>query len=199
MPALFMKKISCGCMHSHSCSASYISSDWKSFPPRASLNGPKIGSLKGVRSGKCGGWGRCWMWMPLIMWAVPQTVCGLISCCYKTPAAGNLWSFDMMAGLRWLLWRWKCEALGTGPFGNVKALQVGLGAPKIVSASLSLQMSACGMFWVLVSWHVAVLCLPTSFQAESSGHRCHLQSQCVSAGCHILFCIINKSCCHVGW
>jgi len=199
MPALFMKKISCGCMHSHSCSASYISSDWKSFPPRASLNGPKIGSLKGVRSGKCGGWGRCWMWMPLIMWAVPQTVCGLISCCYKTPAAGNLWSFDMMAGLRWLPWRWKCEALGTGPFGNVKALQVGLGAPKIVSASLSLQMSACGMFWVLVSWHVAVLCLPTSFQAESSGHRCHLQSQCVSAGCHILFCIINKSCCHVGW
>ena len=48
------------------------------------------------------------------------------------------------------------------------------------------------MFWVLVSWHVAVLCLPTSFQAGSSGHRYHLQSQCVSARCHLLFCMITK-------
>ena len=48
------------------------------------------------------------------------------------------------------------------------------------------------MFWVLVSWHVAVLCLPTSFQAGSSGHRYHLQSQHVSASCHPLFCIIKK-------
>jgi len=53
-------------------------------------------------------------------------------------------------------------------------------------------MSACRMFWVLVSWHVAVLCLPTTFQAGSSGHRYHLQSQYVSASCHLLFCIINK-------
>ena len=86
---------------------------------------------------------------------------------------------------------------GTGD-RSILALQVGLGAPKIVSASLSLQMSTCGMFRVLVSWHVAVLCLPTSFQAGSSGHRCHLQSQCVSSGCHLLFYIIKKICCHVG-
>jgi len=80
----------------------------------------------------------------------------------------------------------------TGPFGHVWALQVGLGAPKIVSASLFLQMSAGGMFLVLVSWHVAGLCLPTSFQAGSSGHRYHLRSQCVSAICHRLICIIEK-------
>lgn len=151
----------------------------KTFPPRASLNGLKIGSHKGVRSGKCGGWGRCLMWMPLIVWAVPQTVCGLMSCCYKTPAVDNPWSFDLMAGLRWLPWRWKCEALGTGPFGHVRALQVGLGAPKIVSASHFLQTSACEMFWVLVSWHVAVLCLPTSFQAVSSGHVSSPVAMCV--------------------
>jgi hypothetical protein len=82
--------------------------------------------------------------------------------------------------------------LVTGPFGHIRALQVGLGAPKVVSASLFLRMSACEMFWVLVSWHVAFLCLPTSFQVGSSGHRYHLQSQCVLASCHLLFCIIKK-------
>jgi hypothetical protein len=189
---IIYEKNSCGCMHSHSCSASYVSSsDWKTFPPRASLDGPKVGSHKGVRSGKCGGWARRWMWMPLIVWAVAQTICGLMSCCYKTPAVGSQWSFHLISGLRRLPWKWKCEALVTGPFGHVRALQVCLGAPKTVSASLFLQMSACGMFWVLVSWHVAVLCLPTSFQAGSSGHRYHLQSQCVPANCHLLFCIIK--------
>jgi hypothetical protein len=48
------------------------------------------------------------------------------------------------------------------------------------------------MFWVLVSWHVTLLCLPTSFQAGSSRHRYHLQLHCVSESCHLLFCIIKK-------
>ena len=48
------------------------------------------------------------------------------------------------------------------------------------------------MFWVLVSWHVALLCLLTSFQAGSSGHRYHLQLHCVSASCHLLFFSIKK-------
>ena len=113
---IIYEKNSCGCVHCHSCSASYISSsEWKTFPPRDSLNGPNVGSLKRMRSGKCRGWGRRWMWMPLIVWAVPQTLCGLMSCCYKTPAVDNPWSFGLMAGLRWLPWRWKCEALVTGP------------------------------------------------------------------------------------
>jgi hypothetical protein len=51
-----------------------------------------------------------------------------------------------MAGLGWLPGRWQCEALLKGPFGHVSALQVGLGAPRIVSASLFLQILACGMF-----------------------------------------------------
>jgi hypothetical protein len=64
-------------------------------------------------------------------------------------------------------------------------------AAKLVSASLFLQMPACEMFRVLVCWHVTVLCLPTSFQAGSSGHRYHHQSQCVSTSCLLLFFIVK--------
>jgi hypothetical protein len=70
---------------------------------------------------------------------------------------------------------------------TVVPLHVGLGDPRIPSASFFAQMHASVILWVLVSRNSGILGLPSAFQANTSGPRFHLQSLRASGSCHLLF------------
>jgi hypothetical protein len=108
--------------------------------------------------------------MRLIISAGARAVCGQALPLLSSPRSLDLTAFshDSSGGCstrHCSLWSpWTCTAL-----------QVGLGDLTIASTSLFLPRPVCGVSRVMVSWNGAILCLPSSFRASSSGLRFHVR------------------------
>jgi hypothetical protein len=134
--------------------------------------------------------------MSLVISAVTRAVCGLaLSCSNKTPVLSSQRHFDLMAGLRWFLRRLQYEALVTGPIEHVLSTSGPWQSQNYIS--ISFPTKAC--MWNILGFgdqNATTVCLPSSFQAGSSGPKFHLQSLCFSERNHLLFHIIGKVATH---